>query len=180
MTAHSDTDRLHGTWALTSWERFRAGVFLEHPLGAQARGLITYEPSGFVQVQLIALGRTFDTFRNPRDAANAALRGEAPSPVAAAEVLHAYSSFAGYAGRFEVHEAEQLIRHHVWTGIDPRMVDGVQERLYRFVNDDTLILQIRPYQVEGVEHSDTLLWHRLSSIPPRVQDGEQPPQGKES
>ena len=163
MSGDTDTKRLCGSWALVSWERFRAGAFLEHPLGPDPVGLLTYDPAGFVQVQMIARGRSLDTFRNPRDAANAALRDQ-PLPAGAAnEVARAYATFAGYAGRFEVDEPNHSIRHYLWTGIDPRMVDGVQERLYNFENNDTLILRIRPYQVEGVEHDDVIAWRRASS-----------------
>jgi len=164
LSDQTDIRRLHGSWALVSWERFRGGAFLEHPLGPDPVGLITYDPIGCMQVQMIARGRGLSSYRNPRDAANAALRGQALPAEFAAEAARAYSTFAGYAGRYEVDEANSVIRHHVWSGIDPRMVDGVQERLYKIVDDDTLILEIRPYMVDGVEHGDTLVWRRIKSM----------------
>lgn len=159
----SDTERLYGTWALTGWERYRQSEILEYPVGQDPVGLITYDPAGFVQVQIIARGRRFETFRNPRDAANAALRGQPLSPEAAEELVRVYASFAGYAGRYEVDEPNRLIRHQVWTGIDPRMVDGVQERIYEFIGDNGLDLKIKPYFVDGVEHSDTISWVRATA-----------------
>jgi len=159
----TDTERLCGSWALVNWERFRAGAFLEHPLGPDPVGLLTYDPAGFVQVQMMARDRSLATYRNPRDIANAGLRDQALSEEPANEVARAYSTFAGYAGRFEVDEENRLIRHHLWTGIDPRMVAVVQVRQYTFVDNDTLLLDIKPYQVEGVEHSDSIGWRRADS-----------------
>ena len=153
-----------------NWERFRAGAFLEHPLGPDPVGLLTYDPAGFVQVQMMARDRSLATFRNPRDIANAGLRDQALSEGQASEVARAYSTFAGYAGRFEVDEENRVIRHHLWTGIDPRMVAVVQERLYTFVDDDTLVLHIKPYRVGDVEHSDSIGWRRAGSAIRRPED----------
>lgn len=171
----TDTERLCGSWALVSWERFRGGAFLEYPLGSAPVGLLTYDPAGFMQVQMVARARSLPTFRNPRDAAHASLRDQQPPPAQALELTRTYQSFAGYAGRFEVDEASQVIRHHLWTGIDPRLVAAVQERLYRFVDDDTLILRIRPYPVEGVAHHDVILWRRATAATLRDADVDRRP-----
>ncbi|HEY6868864.1 MAG TPA: lipocalin-like domain-containing protein [Novosphingobium sp.] len=160
MADPTDFERLCGTWRLVSWERFRAGRLLELPLGPQPVGLLTYDPAGFVQVQTMARDRTLETFRNPRDAANAGLRGATLSREQASELAEVYTSFAGYAGTFEIDRSQPLIRHHLWTGIDPGMVKRVQERIYRFIGQDGLELRIKPYLVDGVEHDDALVWRR--------------------
>ena len=152
--------KLIGTWSFRSWERFRDGELFEYPVGQDVAGLLTYTPSGFVQVQLMGAGRSLKTYRNPRDAANRALRGRPLSAEAAAELSEAYSSFAGYTGRFEVDEPARLIRHHIITGVDPNMVGTTLERLFVLPNDATLELRIKPYRVEGREMTDTLTWIR--------------------
>jgi len=133
-------------------------------------GLLTYDPAGFVQVQMMARDRSLATFKNPRDIANAGLRDQPLAAGQASEVARAYSTFAGYAGRFELDEENRLIRHHLWTGIDPRMIAVVQERLYTFVDNDTLLLHIQPYRVEDVEHSDSIGWRRATSTIRRPED----------
>lgn len=163
MPCPTDFERLCGTWSLVSWERFRAGRLLEHPLGQQPVGLLTYDPAGFVQVQTMARYRALEVFRNPRDAANAGLRGTTPSGEQVSELVEAYASFAGYAGTFEIDGSQPMIRHHLWTGIDPGMVKRVQERLYRFIGEDGLELRIKPYLVDGVEHDDALVWRRAKT-----------------
>ena len=154
--------KLIGTWSFVSWERFGDGEHFEYPVGQEVTGLLTYTQSGFVQVQLMGAGRSLRTYRNPRDAANRALRGRPLSVEAAAELSDAYSSFAGYAGRFEVDEPAGLIRHHIITGVDPNMVGTTLERLFVFPDDGTLELRIKPYRVEDWEMTDTLTWSRMS------------------
>jgi len=50
------------------------------------------------------------------------------------------------------------------------MVAVVQERLYTFVDDDTLVLHIKPYRVGDVEHSDSIGWRRAGSAIRRPED----------
>jgi Lipocalin-like domain len=151
---------LIGTWSLTGWDRYAGGVLLENPLGLQPVGLLTYDAAGFVQVQIVSRGRELKLYRNPRDAVNAGLRSHPIEAGAAQEVAGAYTSFAGYAGRYEVDLSARIIRHHIITGIDPNMVGGVQERQIEFRPGGILELRVRPYAVNGRELFDVLSWKR--------------------
>jgi hypothetical protein len=160
MSELNPANQLIGTWKIISWERFADERLLEYPLGPDPIGLLSYDASGFVQVQIIRSGRGLNAYRNPRDFGNAAFRGRPLEPEATDEVAEAYASFAGYAGRYEINAAQGLIQHHVQTGIDPRMVGSIQERLFTFPDRNILELRVKPYLVNGVVLTDLLRWQR--------------------
>ncbi len=161
MAALRDASELVGTWTLISWERQADGALLEEPLGREPIGLLTYDAGGYMQVQIIRRGRKFETYRNRRDAVNRGLRNQPVSAREGEELSEVYSSFAGYAGSYVFDSAEQVVRHHLLTGIDPNMVaTGVQERLVEMHDGGILELRTRPYQVEGASLVDVIRWRR--------------------
>jgi hypothetical protein len=165
MAALRDASELVGTWTLISWERRADGALLEEPLGREPIGLLTYDACGYMQVQMIRRGRKFEAYRNRRDAVNKGLRDQPVSAREGDELSEVYSSFAGYAVSYVLDPVEQLVRHHLLTGIDPKMVAaGVQERFAEMHDGGVLELRTRPYKVEGASLVDIIRWRRAKPL----------------
>jgi Lipocalin-like domain len=153
---------LVGTWSLIDWRRESAGRALDEPLGSEPIGLISYDPTGYMQVQMMGRNRRMVLFQNSRDAANADLRGQTINLEAGQEVAAVYASFAAYAGRFEVDETASIIYHHIVTCLDPNMVGKTVTRRAQILTGSVLVLSTLPYRAKDMEITGVLRWRRAT------------------
>lgn len=101
---------LIGTWFLQEWDCTLDGVFLNHPFGTDAHGVISYSPGGRMSAILMKSGR-------------APLAGKSLIKASDQEKLSVVDGYVSYAGRWRV-ENDHVI-HSVdfsllpnWIGTD--------------------------------------------------------------
>ena len=141
--------QLIGTWELVARsERDATGQIVpDSSLGADPVGLLIYDATGHVAVQLMKRRRS-----------------EVPCGVtakAAANNLAQVGGYDAYFGRYEVNPATHTVTHHLEGALGPADVGRALTREYH-LEGDTLTLQFRPGGPRD-SHVRTLVWHRVSS-----------------
>jgi hypothetical protein len=140
-------EQLIGTWRLVSYETLGADGSIVHPMGRNATGFIMYVPDGFMSANLMVPGRPPFT-------------GGGASTAAQAELAAASSGYFGYAGRFEVDEAGNSVRHHIEVSLVPNLVGTAQFRHVRF-EGARLILRGDPVPIAGRVSAPIITWERV-------------------
>ena len=92
MSEPTLSGQLVGAWSLVSYEVHAAHGAVQHPLGADAVGLLVYGPDGLVTVQIMAADRR-------------RWRAQSEGPQRLAELAAAAEGYLAYAGTYEVDEA---------------------------------------------------------------------------
>jgi hypothetical protein len=126
--AQSDAIRrqLLGSWRLISWEERDASGRVNHPLGPQAVGQISYTPDGRMSAQLMRPGSN-------RFASEDWRKATAP------EKANAWLDYFGYFGTFSIDLEKKAVVHHIEGSWFPNLIGTDQIRYFRF-QDDRLIL----------------------------------------
>jgi hypothetical protein len=138
---------LIGTWNLLSWE-IRASVgTVTYPLGESPRGVIVYDESGRMAVQLM------DPDRLPSESSD-------PFGAEPDEIVTAWMGFISYAGRYEVDSRQLTVTHHLEICSFPNWVGTEQRRFYEF-DGDLLVLSTPPISLGGESTVSTLLWEPI-------------------
>jgi Lipocalin-like domain len=137
-----------GAWQLESRTVRDAGGRTQNDpvLGETPAGLLFYDASGHVSLQMMRQGRSQPISRpsNPREAANA-------------RIVLGYDS---YFGTFRVDEAAGLITHHVEGSLFPEDLGKDFPRRLT-VQGDVLTLSFTSKSAEGAEITRTLRFRRL-------------------
>jgi|RhiMetdeSRZDD1v2_1073273.scaffolds.fasta_scaffold42097_6 Lipocalin-like domain len=144
-------DWLVGAWRLVSAEVRYTDRPAERPWGDGAVGLLIYDRSGYMSVQIMRAARPA---RQPRPVPPPAALGT----IAENEAL----GYLGYCGRYEVNEAARTITHHVEGGLLPEQVGARLVRGYEH-RDGRLVLRTAPITVDGHERSGVLTFERAAS-----------------
>src|SRR3954468_14829538 len=106
-------DAFVGTWKLTVLEdRWSSGKVV-YPLGQDPIGLLTYETTGYMSIQLMK-------WPHPTFAAGHAA-GATPE-----EKIAAYDGYIAYFGTYSVDEAAGVVTHYVEGSLDPTYI-GVEQ-----------------------------------------------------
>ena len=143
------TPSLLGTWIVLSWEIRSTDGTVTHPMGDNPGGVITYDPSGRMAVQLMqpdrAHSRSADPFQATPD-----------------EIVAAWMGFISYAGRYEHDPVSRRVVHRVEICSFPNWVGSSQERFYVF-DGDLLVLSTPPIPLGGASSVSTLVWKPVGS-----------------
>lgn len=123
---------LVGAWTLVSFVVRRDGRPDRFPFGPDARGLIVYEPSGWMSAVLSAADRS-----------SGATRLEDAHRVGEAEKAHAYDSYLSYAGRWRLEGGEVV--HDVELALVPEVVGQSQRRRAAWDGEELVLA----YEVAG-------------------------------
>jgi lipocalin-like protein len=139
---------LVGAWKLASSEVHFTGQAIERPWGPGPVGLLIYDSSGYMSVQIMRPGRP--------------ARG--PRPTVAQEVLGTIAEneaigYLGYGGRYEVDETARTIAHHVECSLLPEQVGTSVVRSYE-QRGRQLVLRTPPVQVGDRERRAILTFER--------------------
>jgi hypothetical protein len=119
-------EQLVGTWELVSLLASAEDGSVFYPLGEDATGSITYTPDGFVSVQMMRSGRP------PYGSADI-------HAATLTEMASAAAGYLAYAGRFEVDEDAEAVRHQVAVSLVPNWIGRTLERTCQ-IDGDRLVL----------------------------------------
>ena len=150
MIANQQTDehKFLGVWRLLSYEfRDEAGA-VSYPFGQDTLGLIMYDRSGMMSVQIIRHDRPMFPSED--------MFGAAPETVKAA-----FEGLNTYYGPFSVNEVDRTVTHHVEAASMPNRIGSSQVRHYEF-SGDKLILKAPPRLLDGKNLTGVLVWERVT------------------
>jgi hypothetical protein len=133
-------NRFVGTWKLVSVEDRSAAGEVEYPYGEDPVGVLVYDSTGRMAVQIMRSDRPHLSSDNLRDAH-------------AEEIRAAADGFTAFFGSYIVDEAHGRVIHTVEGHLTPNSVGKNLVRAYEFV-EDRLIL--RPGR------SRTIVWKRAT------------------
>jgi hypothetical protein len=148
MSEPTLSERLVGAWSLVSYEVLTAAGTTQHPLGADAVGLLIYGPVGLMTVQIMARERKSWRVRS--------LGAERTAEVAAAA-----EGYLAYAGTYEVDEAARTVTHHVELSLIPNWVGRPQQRTVD-LRADSLTLTAEPSRFRDEMATPRLTWRRAA------------------
>lgn len=133
-------NQLIGTWELISYQTEKNGETV-YPLGADAKGLIMYNPDGYMSAQLQKVGR--------QPYASGHIHTGTTEEMAAA--AHGYMA---YSGRFEINAEEGTVIHHMDVSMNPTW-EGQHQPRVGVIKDDVLEIY------NGLHPEDKLRWRRV-------------------
>ena len=135
---------LIGTWRLVSYELRDEHGGIDHPLGRDPVGFLTYTADGFMAGQL---GRA--------DRADITVGDWEAAPDA--EVSAAARDYFAYCGTYEV--CGDTVVHRVELSLLPNWIGGEQTRLVE-LGGDMLTLSTPPLLIGGQLRTPALVWRR--------------------
>lgn len=139
---------LLGSWNLLSWEIKSSEAAVTYPIGENPRGVITYDETGRMAVQVMQPDRPRSDSADPY--------GASPE-----EIVSAWMGFMSYAGSYEHDALNKRVVHHIEICSFPNWVGTSQERFYDFDNGQ-LVLSTLPISLGGESAVSTLLWERMN------------------
>lgn len=155
--ASATTDNEHaarapftGTWRLVSFEGRLDGNPAIFPFGRDAQGELTYTNDGHMSVAVWKATR--QSF-----AVNDWQKGTPE------EYTAAMQSYIEYRGTVEVDRENRIVRHHVLSSALPNWHGSVQQRFYRFIDENHLELTTPPVPFNGQQLVGALVWERVES-----------------
>ena len=148
-TRPSPKDRFVGTWKLVNTEQRNARGEVIPPASAapgnpNRTGYIIYDPTGYMAVSIMPVGRTKYAGAQPTDD----------------EAKAAITGYAAYFGTFSVNEAEGIVTHHLQGSLNPGMAPD-QKRFFEFSGKR---LSLKPPRASNGNQS-RLTWERIPDLP---------------
>jgi hypothetical protein len=132
-------NRFVGAWRLVSFEETMPNGEVTHPYGRDALGLLIYDSSGWMSVQIM---------RRDRDS----LSSSEVERCSGDEIKKAVAGFTAFFGAYEIDEVNRVVTHHVEGHVLP---DSVGKSLRREYSFDGNRLILRP----SLER--TVTWERI-------------------
>ena len=134
-------ERFIGAWRLVAFEEEGPDGEVVYPYGKDAAGLLTYDSSGRMSVQIMRRDR-------------APLSSADWQSLPAEELRKAIEGFTAFFGSYEVDEANGIVIHRVEGHVLPESVGKVLRREFTF-SGDVLILKPSPNR--------RLIWERIAA-----------------
>jgi lipocalin-like protein len=138
------TNELIGTWALVATEWKRADGRHANPFGANAVGILTYDPGGNMSAQVMRADRPAVTSMGDIDAAMAG----------------AWPGYIAYFGTYEIDERARVVRHRVIGSVFPAWVGGEHARRFA-LEGELLTLSDDLVTLDGVAVAASTTWERV-------------------
>ncbi|HEX6464932.1 MAG TPA: lipocalin-like domain-containing protein [Vicinamibacterales bacterium] len=142
---HSLREQLIGHWKLVSLAAVN-GSDIEYPMGQDIEGVITYDQTEHMAVQMMRHDR-------PRFASGDMEQG---TP---AEVSAAVMGYSAYFGTYSVDESAAVVTHHVRGSLFPNWVGTDQQREI-ILDGDRMTLTSQPILFEGKMRVFRAVWKR--------------------
>ena len=133
-----------GTWKLISVEQRRPNGEIVYPRGKAPAGLLIYDRSGHMAVQIM-------NENNPGASPDAALD----------QLKAAVGGYGAYFGTYEVQEKEGFVVHNVQGSLFKSYRDSHQKRFFEF-SGNRLVLTPPPVTVDGETRTTRLTWERVA------------------
>ena len=147
----SARQKLVGAWRLVSIETIRPNGEVIYPFyGRHPEGLIMYDNSGWMSVQIVSDPPAKAPSRSSREEVMAA-----PS----AEKSGAFDSYYTYCGTWSLDTAQQVVKHHIRQSLIPGEVGEDVARRY-VLEGDRLTLTAKTHEM-GEDHERKVVWQRL-------------------
>lgn len=149
--AVSAADALVGAWRLASVETIRPNGEVIYPFyGKHPEGLIVYDHSGWMSVQIVS---------DPKPAAPKTNSREAFLAATPAEKIAAAEGYYAYCGTWTVDASTSTVIHHVKQALYPG--ERGQEWPRHFTLDgNRLTLTVKAHEM-GEDHERKLVWERV-------------------
>jgi hypothetical protein len=134
-----------GTWKLVSWVyKNEKGEVIDY-FGKDSTGILTYDKSGYMNAQLMKVGR-------PQFASDS-INGGTPD-----ETYGAFHGYLAYFGRYYEENPGEMV-HIVEGSLFPNWI-GNREVRYGKIEGDELILSTPPIHAQGTEIVFYITWKR--------------------
>jgi hypothetical protein len=128
-----------GAWRLVAFEEEKPDGEVVYPYGKDAVGLLIYDSSGRMSVQIMRRDR-------------APLSSPIWNSLPAEEIKHAIEGFTAFFGTYEVEEANRIVIHRVEGHVLPESVGKELRREFAF-SGDVLTLKPSPHR--------RVIWQRV-------------------
>jgi hypothetical protein len=154
--AESARERLIGAWRLVSIETIRPNGDVIYPYyGKHPQGLIMYDRSGWMSVQIVSDPQPAVPMGSSREEFLAAPAGERVSAV---------DGYYAYCGTWTVDPPSSTVTHHIKQSLYPgeRGEDGVRHFI---LDGDHLTLTAKTHEM-GENHERKLVWQRIQKDQP--------------
>ena len=140
-------EQFYGAWKLISYEFRGENGEVHQPFGADASGIIMYDRSGMMSVQIIRNDRLDFASGDMFDATWEELRS-------------AYEGINSYFGTFSVDDTAKTVTHHVIAASLPSRHGSDQMRHFEF-DGDRLTLKAPGRFLKGQMMTGVLVWERV-------------------
>ena len=144
-------ERLIGAWRLVSLETVRPNGEVIYPFfGRHPEGLLMYDRSGWMSVQIVADPKPTVPLSDSRE-------GFVAAP--ASEKVRAIDGYYAYCGTWTVDPTGQTVTHHIRQSLSPG--ERGEEAVRRLSLDgDRLTLVAKAHEM-GEDHERRLVWQRV-------------------
>jgi hypothetical protein len=144
-------DQFLGAWRLVSVETIRANGDIVYPFyGKHPQGMIVYDRSGWMSVQIVS---------DPRPTVPAADTRESFATASAQEKAVAIDGYYAYCGTWSVDAAKSTVTHQITQSLYP--AEWGEQGVRHFVFDgDRLTLSAKTHEM-GEDHERKLVWQRI-------------------
>jgi len=152
----SPVDGLVGTWGLVSIETLRSNGEVIYPFyGKHPEGLLIYDPSGWMSVQIVSDPKPLVPKADSRELFLASTPAEKPA---------AADGYYAYFGTWTVDAANSTVTHHIDQSFYPgeRGEAGVRRMS---IHGKLLTLVAKAHEM-GEDHERKLVWERVQEARP--------------
>ena len=119
-----------------------------YPLGDDAIGILIYDGSGYMSLQLMRRDRPAFSTGNPNGGT-------------IEEIKSAFGGFVAYFGNYEVNQEQGIVTHHLEGSLIPNWVGKGLKRFFQLSSNHLTL--ITPPVLIGNRHMTTkLAWERIS------------------
>lgn len=146
-----------GMWRLRSFEQLSPNG-VTYPFGKDVSGLIVYDPSGLMSVQLARspMPRFSNSDSEPGDPFKEPVYSGEAAGSGLNELERVFDSYLAYFGSYTLNWADQTVTHHVEGSNRPSFVNRKLVRAFDFSGD---LLSLSPPAPDPV--SVVLVWQRI-------------------
>lgn len=144
-------DRLVGAWRLVSLETVRPNGEVIYPFfGRHPEGLLIYDRSGWMSVQIVADPKPKVPLSDSREGFMAA---------PATEKASAIDGYYAYCGTWTVDPSGQKVTHHIRQSLSPG--ERGEEAVRRLSLDGNRLTLVAKAHEMGEDHERRLVWERI-------------------
>ena len=148
-------DQLPGAWRLVSIETIRANGEVIYPFyGRHPEGLLVYDTSGWMSVQIVS---------DPRPTVPTADSREEFLAAPADQKAKAIDGYYAYFGTWTVDGAKSTVTHRIKQSMYPAE-RGENGTRHLVLEGDRLTLNTKTHEM-GEEHERKLVWQRIPAAP---------------